>query len=466
MPPSAKRTLTLRHGTRDPAPALPRKPPGQPAPVSFAQEQIWLHGQLAPSVPLYTESLTIRHRGPLDPRALRTAFEAIVRRHAIWRTTFAWSGGELRQQVHADLPVAFAVTDLRALPELDREQAAIRFAQRDLARPFDLTREAGVRARLVQLSDDDQRLFLCLHHLVFDGISIYRVVLPELAALYDATLAGEPSPFPEPTLHYADFAYWERQAADELTFASLTEYWRRQLAGAPPTAALTADHPRPATQSFRGNRVRFEIPPDLTAGVRSAARAEQCTVFMLLLTGFATTLQRWSRQTEFLIGSVSGGRDRPELECLVGYFLRILVLRLETGDDPPFRAFLHRVREVLLDALCHDGLPFQRLVRALAPDRDLSRSPLFQVTFSIEPPLPRLGGAWDLTEMDAGTTVSKFDLSIELEDRERVIGGRAIYSTDLFEARTIGQLVRDYVSVLAQALAEPERRLHNFTTSR
>ena len=210
-------------------------------------------------------------------------------------------------------------------------------------------------------------------------------------------------------------------------------YWRNGLAGAPSTIAVPTDRPRPAVQSFRGGLVRFELPPTLTASLRSAALREQCTLFMFLLTGFAVTLHRRSGQTDMLIGSVSGGRDRPELERLIGYFLRILVIRADLTGDPSFRELLQRVRRVLVEALSHDAMPFQRLVRALAPARDLGRSPLFQVTFSIEPPLPALGAEWDLTEMDAGTTVSKFDLSLELEDRGEVIGGRAIYSRDLFD---------------------------------
>jgi non-ribosomal peptide synthetase component F len=160
-----------------------------------------------------------------------------------------------------------------------------------------------------------------------------------------------------------------------------------------------------------------------------------------------------------LIGSVSGGRDHPELERVIGYILRMLLLRTDLRGNPSFREMLGRVREVLLEALCHDGLPFQRLVQAIAPDRDLSRSPLFQVTFSIEPPMPGLGPEWDLSEMDAGTTVSKFDLSIELEDRGEVIIGRAIYSADLFEASTISELLSDYTELLRQALSDPGQRL-------
>ncbi len=450
----------------NPRDTIPRRPPGAVAPVSFGQEQIWLHSQLAPAVPLYTESLTIRRRGPLDPDALVTSFREIVRRHDIWRTTFVWSQGQLIQQVHTDIEPRIRVADLRHLPPNEREARALQLAAEDLRRPFDLSQEPGVRARLVTLSDSDHRLFLCLHHMVFDGVSIYRVFLSELAALYEATVSRTPSPLEKLPLQYADFAYWQRRIVGEAALEPLVGYWRRQLAGATSMIDLPADHPRPRSQSFRGGLVQFQFPGDLAAAARSTALDEHCTLFMLLLASFAATLHRWSRQTDMLIGSVSGGRDHPELERLIGYFMRMLVIRMDLGGDPTFREILGRAREVLLDALCHDALPFQRLVQALAPDRDLSRSPVFQVTLSIEPPRPALGSQWDLSEMDAGAAVSKFDLSIELDDRGDVIIGRAIYSLDLFEAPTISALLSDWTSLLRKAVADPGQRLQALIGSR
>jgi hypothetical protein len=429
------------------------------APVSLGQEQIWLHSLLAPDVPLYTESLTIRRKGPLDPDALLRSFKEIVRRHALWRTTFVWSQGQLIQQTNPGSEPRIQFADLRHLPENVREASALGLVAEDLSEPFDLSRESGVRAWLVTLSDSDHRLFLTLNHMVFDGISIYRVFLPELAALYEAAVSGTPCLLEEPPLQYADFAYWQRHTVNEAALEPLIDYWRKQLSGAPSTIDLQADRSRPGAQSYRGGLVRFQLPGDLTAAVRKTALRENCTPFMLLLAGFALTLHRCSGQTDMLIGSVSGGRDHPELERLIGYFLRMLAIRIDLRGNPTFREILQRVREVLLEALCHDALPFQRLVQAMAGDRDLSRSPLFQVTFSIEPPLPGLGPEWDLTEMDAGAAVSKFDLSIELEDRGDVISGRAIYSLDLFEASTISELLSDYTLLLKRAVSDPEERL-------
>jgi non-ribosomal peptide synthetase component F len=184
---------------------------------------------------------------------------------------------------------------------------------------------------------------------------------------------------------------------------------------------------------------------------------------MLLLTAFAVTLHSWSGQTDMLIGSVSGGREHPELERLIGYFLRVLVIRGDLRGNPPFREALHRIRESLVDALSHDALPFQRLVQALPVARDLGRSPLFQVTFSIEPLMPAVGPEWDLSEMDTGETVSKFDLSIELEHRSDCIRGRAIYSSDLFEASTISELVSDYTMVLRSVVSDAGQTLQQLT---
>ena len=454
----ARRRLVLQGTSRDSHPAILRRPVGEIAPASFGQEQIWLHCQLAPELPLYTESLTIRRKGPLDAEALVASFNEVVRRHEIWRTTFRWSHDQLIQQVQGGEP-AIRGTDLRHLPECEREPAALHIAAEDLGRPFDLSQEPGVRAHLVTLSDTDHRLFLCLHHIVFDGISIYRVFLPELAALYEDKVAGVPRRLEDLPIQYADFAYSQRRTLGEPVLKPLVDYWKSQLDGAPATINLPTDHPRPSAQSFRGGLLRFQLPEALTNPLRSAALQENCSLFMLLLGGFAVTLHHRSGQTDLLIGSVSGGRTPPQLEPLIGYFLRTLVIRADLGGNPTFREILQRVREVLLEALCHDALPFQRLVQAVAPDRDLSRSPLFQVTFSIEPPLPELGPQWDLSEMDVGTTVSKFDLSIELEDRGEIIIGRAIYSLDLFEASTISDLLSDWFTVLRCAVSDPGQTL-------
>jgi len=438
---------------------IPRRPVDEVAPVSFGQEQIWLHSQLAPEVPLYTESLTIRRNGPLDADALFTSFREIVRRHEIWRTTFAWSQGRLVQRVHSDTEPQIRIADLRHLPPSEREPAALQLARDDLRRPFDLSREPAVRGCLVTLSDSDHRLFLCLHHMVFDGLSIYRVFLSELAALYEAGVSGTRCVLEELPLQFGDFAYWQRRNVDEVAMDALATYWRKQLAGAPTTIDLRWDRPRPPRQSFRGGLVRFHVPCDLTAAARKTALTERCTLFMLLLASFAATLHGWSGQTDMVLGSVSSGRDYPELDRLIGYFLRMLVIRIDLRGDPTFRDMLGRVRDVLLDALLHDAFPFQRLVPAVTRERDLSQSPLFQVTLSVEPPKPGLEPDWDLSEMDAGPAASKFDLSVELEDRGDLIRGRAIYSEDLFEASTISRLVGDWVALLAKAVSDSGLRL-------
>jgi surfactin family lipopeptide synthetase A len=460
---SGKRTLVLQRATRNTGLKIPRRPADEVAPASFGQEQIWLHSQLVPELPLYTESLTVRRSGPLDPEALVTSFREIVRRHEIWRTTFMWSHEQLIQKVHANSRPSIRVTDLRHLPDHERESAALNLAAEDLRRPFDLSQEPGVRAQLVTLSDTDHRLFLCLHHMVFDGISIYRVFLPELAALYESKVSGTRCLLEELPLQYADFAYWQRRNVEETAMKPLVDYWQKQLSGAPTTIGLPADHCRLGSQSFRGGLVRFQLPTDVTVAARSMALRENCTLFMLLLAGFAVTLHRWSGQIDMLIGSVSGGRDHPQLDHLIGYFLRMLVIRTDLSGNPTFREVLQRIREVLVETLCHDALPFQRLVQAVAAERDLSRSPLFQVTFSIEPPMPKLGPEWDLTEMDTGTTISKFDLSIELEDRGEVITGRAIYSVDLFEVSTISELLSDFTLLLRRVVVDAGQRLEELS---
>jgi hypothetical protein len=464
----AKRRLALTRlygaaATRDPEPVarIPPRPADEPVPLSFGQEQIWLHSQLAPGVPLYTEAVTIRRRGPLDVPALAESFRDIVRRHEIWRTTFDWFRSDVVQIVHPYRGCSLAVEDVSSLPEAERETAAIRAAERDVRRPFDLSAEPGVRGTLVTLSREDHRLFLALHHVVFDGVSIYRVFLPELVSLYEARVNGRRDALPPPALQYGDFAYWQRRKSGESSSEVLERYWREHLSGAPFDTSLPADYPRPRAQTFRGGLLRFELPSAVTAAARSAAASEECTLFMFLLASFETALYSFAHQTDLVVATVSAGRDHPELENLIGYFLRMLVIRTDLSGNPPFREIIARVRSVLLNALCHENLPFQRLVQVAAADRNLRRSPLFQVTFSIEPPMLETGPQWDITEMDVETRVSKFDLSIELEDRGDVISGRAIYSADLFHPATVSTLLSKWKTLLELAAADPQQHLND-----
>jgi len=438
---------------------IPRRPAGLAAPLSAGQHQIWLHSQMAPGLPLYNEPLTVHRIGPLDVAALEWSLCEILRRHEAWRTTVAVVGGEPVQVVQAVPRVALPVVDLRSLPEIEREPEALRLATEDARRPIDLVRGPLARFRLIRLRDEEHRLYITLHQMIFDGVSMYSVFLPELTALYEARVGGRPSPLREPSVQYGDFALWQDRRLREAASSSALDYWRRQLEGAPAVLELAGDRPRPPVQSFRGDQPTFALPKTLSEQLKALSRREETTLFMTLLAAFNVLLYRYTGQEDILVGTVTTRRGRPELERLLGFFLNTLVLRTRLSEDLSFRELLRNVRETTLEALSRGDVPIEEVVKSLQPDRDSSRNPLFQVMFILEPPLPPPRPGWNLTQMDVDTGISRFDLYLEADDRPQGIIGRVRYSTDLFERATIDRLLQRFEVLLEGIVADPGQRV-------
>ena len=438
------------------------RPRGARAPLSAAQQQIWLHAHLAPELPLYNEPFTIRRRGSLDVAALEAALGEIVRRHEAWRTTVQVDGSHPVQVVQPAAAIHLPVVDLSGMPVAAREAEAARLATEDARRPFDLEGGPLLRALLVRIDDEDHRLFLTVHHIVLDGVSIYQILLGELTALYDAFAAGRPSPLREVPVQYADFALWQRERLQSEGPEASIDYWRRRLAGMP-VLTVPVDHPRPAVQTFVGARHCLALSPALSAALRTLARREGTSLFMTLLAAFEVVLHRYTGQDDLALGTVSAGRGRAEIERLLGFFANPLCLRADVSGDPTFSELLTRVREESLEALAHDDVPFEALVKALGVERDAGRNPLFQVAFSLEAPRAAVPEGWDAGHLDVDTGTSKFDLYLELDERPEAIVGRIVYRTDLFEPATIERLARHYERVLESAVADPRRTISALT---
>ena len=440
-------------------PPIVRRTPRESASVSYGQQQVWLHAQMAPNLPLYNEPVTIHRIGPLGVPALERAFNEIVRRHEAWRTSFQTVDGQPVQVVHPPPYISLPVSDLRSLPEAVREAEALKIATEDSRVPLDMASVPLFRVRLIRLGDEEHRLFLTLSHIIFDGVAIYRVFLPELAALYEAFAAGKPSPMPDLPIQYADYAEWQRRVIAPAALADNMAYWRKQLAGPLPVLELPVDRSRRSTQTFRGSMHPFVLESSLAAAVKSISQRQGVTRFMTLLATFAAILHRYSGQDDILIGTVTAGRKHCETEKLLGYFLNTVMLRIDLSGDPSFRELLSRVREVTLEALAHDDVPFAQLVRELQPKRQGDRSPLFQVMFSLEPPMASLDPAWQLTQMDVDTGATKYDVYLELDERPEGILARFHYSTDLFDAATIARMEGHWRTMIEAAVADPARRI-------
>ncbi len=424
--------------------------------TSFEQEQLWIFAQRFQDLPVYNETFTIRMGGPVDTTALGRSLNEILRRHEVLRTGIVEEDGRPVQTIHAQAMLRLPLIDLRGLPASDRELEAVRLATTEAQRPFDLPRPPMLRALLLCLGETDYRLYLAMHHITIDAFGAYNVLVSELCAMYEAFRAGRRSPLAEPPIQYADFAHWQREWMKGPVLQTHLSYWKKQLAGAP-VLELPTDRPRPPVQTFRGAQHCLSVPKDLTDALNALSRREGVTLYMTLLAGFKILLWRYSGQDDIVLGTVASTRIRPEMDALLGYVFNTLALRTDLSGNPTFRQLLLRVREVTLEAVAHQHVPFMEVVHALQPRRDPRRHPLFDVMFAMEPTMPIHESGWTISQLDVHPGTAKFDLTLELEERTEGIVGCIEYSTDLFDPTTIRRLEVHWLRLLGGIVEDPNR---------
>jgi amino acid adenylation domain-containing protein len=454
-------------------------------PLSFAQQRLWFLDQLNPASTAYIIPSAIRLSGSLDVAALQLSIDELVRRHEALRTTFAMVNGRPVQQIaparplpqrseagaaarsHAQADSPCPMLDLSALPEATREELARQRTRAEVHQPFDLARGPLLRTALLRLTQTEHVLLVTIHHIVFDDWSL-RIFLRELATLYESYAAARPAPLPELPIQYADFAIWQRawlQGAEETDQPSPLQtqlaYWQRQLAGAPAVLELPADRPRPAVQTFYGAEYAFELPAALGPALKTLSRQTGVTLFMTLLAAFQVLLSRYTGQTNIVVGSPVAGRTRTELEDVVGCFVNMLALHTDLSGNPTFRELLGRVREVALGAYAHQELPFERLVEALRIERDLSRTPLFQVLFDMQtaPATDLEAGDLTIRYREIESTSAKFDLSLVMWERAGALAGVVLYNTDLFDASTVARMLGHFQTLLVEVAERPQQSI-------
>jgi len=442
------------------APPLRRVPRDGPLPLSFAQERLWVMDRLDPGSAVFSVFHALHLSGPLDAAALGAAFASVARRHEVLHTSFATMGGKPVQVAVPGRAVTMAIEDLADLPAGERERRVRELAGGEARRPFVLASEPLLRARLLVLGADDHVLLLTLHHIVCDDGSI-DVLLREAAELYQAQRAGRQARLQELPVQYADYAVWQRQWLRGTVLEEKLAYWKGHLGEEPPVLRLPTDRPRPAVQTFRGATRPFALPAPLSAAVRTAASARGNTLFLTLLAAYATVLHRSSGQEDLVVGCAAANRHRAELEGLIGCFVNILPLRLDLAGDPTYGDLLERVRRAVLAGFDHQDLPFERIVAAVQPKRDLSRAALRQVGFAFES-TPRAielapGVHGRPLEIDGG--VARLDMTLFAWDAGDDIRGLCEYSTDLFDASTIDRFLGFLERVLADMTADPSRHL-------
>lgn len=429
-------------------------------PLSFAQERLWFMEQMEPGLPVNNIPLALQLSGPLNPSGLERALNELARRHESFRTVFRNHNGRPEAAVKPPEPQKLPLFDLSGLPAGQSHIASRQIAALEARRPFDLAQGPLLRASLLRFAAEEHLLLLTTHHIACDGWSL-GICYRELGALYAAFACGRSSPLAEPALQYADFAHWQRQRLAGGVQDEQSAFWKRQLEGATAVLDLPTERPRPAVQSYRGAIRTFEFPPALSAGLERLCLQEDVTLFMLLVATLQTLLHRYSGQEEILVGSPVAGRPCVETENLVGLFLNTLVLRGDCSGDPTFGEFLKRVRQVALDAYAHQELPFEKLVEALQPRRDLSRSPLFQVMFILqnEPLRPLELPGLRLKPVPTHSGTAKFDLLFSVEAAPGGLSGFVEYNTDLFNEAAIARMLAHFERLLESALANPGQRV-------
>jgi amino acid adenylation domain-containing protein len=450
-------------------PIRPQPRDGRAFPLSLSQERVWFLQELEPGNLSYNAQATLTFEGDLDVPVLEAALTEIVRRHEIFRTVFSLRDGRPLGEIQAPWAVALPIIDITSVPLPARRRELDRLVQEIIRRPFDPRRLPLARWSLVRVGPQEHVLVHSEHHLLHDGWS-FGVFLREVKILYEAFLAGEPSPLPDLEIQFADYATWQREWAESEVVASQLEYWKTQLAGSPPLLDLPTDRPRPAVQSFRGASVRRQLPEDLSKALAHLARREGATLYMTLLTVFAGLLHRYSRQSDFCLGAGLANRRWPEIENVIGMVINTVALRLVLEGNPNFGQLLERVRRVTLEAQDNQDIPFDRVVETLRPERSLSHLPIYQAVFAFhDSPMPEfeLAGATMRIAEALNNGSAKFDLSvvgIPRSERQsaaaRAAGAEQItlvweYSTDLFDEATICRMAGHYERLLRAVADDP-----------
>jgi amino acid adenylation domain-containing protein len=434
---------------------IPRRSPGTPAPLSFAQQRLWFLHELEPESAAYHEATAIRLEGHLDIIALQTALSTIVARHEILRSILVLDGDHPVQITGQPKPVELPVVELGAASTggVQRAIAEIR------NRPFHLGRDLMLRAALLRIGPTENILVLVKHHVASDGWSS-GIFADELRQLYGAFSQGRADPLPPLPIQYADYAAWQRQWLQDEVLDRQVSFWREYLCDLP-ALKLPTDRPRSRLQSHRAARQSLELPRSLIDRLTVVGRRDNATLFMTMLAAFQILLHRYAGQDDFAVGSPIAGRTRVETEGLIGCFVNTLVLRGDLSGNPTFRDFLGRVRDSALKAYEYQDLPFEKLVEELNPERDSSRNPLFQVLFVVQN-TPKRNTAFPgliATPLEIDPMAAKFDLSAALVERAQEMTLRIEYRAELFEAATIVRMLGQFRNLLEAIAADPEQSI-------
>ena len=433
-------------------------------PLSFAQLRLWFLDQLEPHGTAYSISMAARMQGPLEIPVVESAISEIVRRHETLRTIFPAANGWPHQEILPPASLGMEVVDLTQSSGSEAESEAHQRIAAEARKPFNLANGPLFRPQLLRLGIEDHVLVITVHHTVFDGWSM-SVFWREFSAVYEAHRAGKPSPLPELPVQYADFAAWQKRFLEGPVRDFHMAYWRQQLEGNLTTLELPTDHPRRDQHAPRGARERKHLNSNLGKSLKALGQKEGSSLFMILLAAFQILLSRITGQNDILVGTPIAGRNRADLEDLIGFFVNTIVLRGQLSSEQTFTEFLARVRNTVLDAQLHQDLPFEELVGALDAKPDLNRTPLFQVFYNhlnLHTTFSPVKGL-QIEPFGEFEVESKFDLTLYSHERGDSIDLVLLYDANLFDQPRITILLDQYADLLNQIAENPARKLDTYS---
>ncbi|MEH1775232.1 condensation domain-containing protein [Nostoc sp.] len=430
-------------------------------PLSFAQQRLWFLNQLEPNSTTYNLPFAVRLTGTLNMPALEQSLNEIVQRHETLRTTFAIVNGQPIQVITPTLTLKLSVVDLQEYPITKQEAEVLRLAVQESQLLFNLAQGPLLRTTLLHLSEKQYVLLFTMHHIVSDGWSI-GLLIKEVTALYEAFCKGQPSPLSELPIQYADFAAWQQNWLQGEVLNTLLTYWKKQLGDNLPVLQLSKNYRSSEVKTSQEERQSLILSKTLSQAIKKLGDSVGTTLFMTLLGAFKVLLSWYTGNKDIVIGTDIANRNRIEVENLIGFFVNQLVLRTDLFGNPAFSDFLHRVRKVCLEAYAHQDLPFEKLVSALNPKRDLNQTPLFQVKFILQnAPIHSLEVSnLTLASLDLENPVGRVDLLLELTDTEQGIVGLLKYSKDLFDTSSMARLLNAFETILSQIVVEPAINLN------
>ncbi|HEX8184941.1 MAG TPA: amino acid adenylation domain-containing protein, partial [Blastocatellia bacterium] len=433
-------------------------------PLSFSQQRLWFLHQLEAGSSAYNMTVAMRLRGRLGLAALEETFNRIVERHEILRTSFSSEGGMARQVVHAEMRVKLEEEDVSGRSEREQESYIEEMVKEETRRSFDLRELPLMRVRVVKRSEEERVMVINMHHIITDGWSM-GVLGREIGEVYGSVVEGREAKVEELGVQYGDYAAWQREELRGERLERELRYWKEQLEGAATVIELPTDKPRPAAQTYTGAKQKAVIDKEVSKQLKSLCKQQDVTLFMSLLAAFNVVLQRYSGQEDILVGTPVANRNRVEIEGLIGFFVNTLVMRTDLSGEPSFAQLLARVRETALSAYAHQDAPFEKLVEELHPERDLGRTPIFQVMFnllSFEDQKLELPGL-TLAMMSAPDAASKFDLTLYAKEAGDQIHLELVYNAGLFSSSRMAEMLSQFNQLLAQIVQKPDEKISSYS---